>query len=289
MNEGRIIKLIGGVYTVQDLNDRSTHSLRPRGIFRHKNESPKVGDLVRYDETLIQEILPRTNELVRPPIVNVDQALLINSTKSPNFSAFLLDRFLILAHQADIEPIIVINKIDLLGKVAYEKLRDEISHYEKYYRVFYVSAKDPSTLKAFKEVFEDRLSVLAGQTGSGKSSLLNAIDPSLDLKTGETSKALGRGRHTTRHTELLELCGGLIADTPGFSKLDFHDIEADELTNYYLDFLERIDGCKFRGCRHINEPSCAIKKAVEDGEIPKERYNNYRRIHEELQAQKKYY
>ncbi len=288
MKKGIIIKLIGGIYTVLD-GDNQRHTLKPRGIFRHKNKSPKVGDIVDFDETTITHIHPRNNDLVRPPIVNVDQAILINSTLRPNFSLFLLDRFLVLSHQEEITPVIVINKIDLLGKVAFDKLKSELAYYEQYYDVYYLSAKQPQTLEAFKQTFDGKVSVFAGQTGSGKSSLLNAIDPSLDLKTGETSKALGRGRHTTRHTELLTISSGLIADTPGFSKLDFNAMEAEDLTHYYIDFFERSQDCKFRGCQHINEPSCAIKKAVENGDIPQSRYDNYQKIHKEITNQKKYY
>ncbi len=288
MEKGRIIKLIGGIYTVKDETNQH-HSLKPRGVFRHKKESPKVGDFVEFEGATIYHMLPRKNELIRPPIVNVDQAILINSTKSPNFSTFLLDRFLVLAHQADIDPVIVVNKIDLLGEVALQKLKDTLSHYEAYYDVYYLSAKLKPTLNVFESIFDSKVSVLAGQTGSGKSSLLNALDDSLDLKTGETSKALGRGRHTTRHTELLEIMGGLIADTPGFSKLDFYGLTTDDLPHLYPDFVAYRSNCKFRGCHHINEPKCAIKTAVENNEIPKNRYENYQKIYEEIKNQKPIY
>ncbi len=288
MKKGRIIKLIGGIYTVKG-DDNTHHSLKPRGVFRHKNESPKVGDMVEFEGTLITKVYPRVNELIRPPIVNVDQAILINATKSPNFSTFLLDRFLILAHQASIEPVIVINKIDLLGEVALDKLKKTLRYYEQFYDVYFLSAKSPETLQSFETLFKDKVSVLAGQTGSGKSSLLNTLDNTLDLKTGETSKALGRGRHTTRHTELLEIKGGLIADTPGFSKLDFYNLTTDDLPHLYPDFFEKESACKFRGCHHINEPKCAIKKAVENNEIPTNRYNNYQKIYEEIKQQKPIY
>jgi len=288
MKKGRIIKLIGGIYTVKD-EQNIQHSVKPRGVFRHKNKSPKVGDMVEFEGSVITKVYPRDNELVRPPIVNVDQAVLINATKSPNFSTFLLDRFLILAHQASITPVVVINKIDLLGEVALQKLKKTLAYYERFYDVYYVSAKAPDTLKSFETLFKDKVSVLAGQTGSGKSSLLNALDHSLDLKTGETSKALGRGRHTTRHTELLEIKGGLIADTPGFSKLDFYNLVTDDLPHLYPDFFEKESACKFRGCHHINEPKCAIKQAVEENEIPKDRYHNYLKIYEEIKQQKPIY
>ncbi len=288
MRKGRIIKLIGGQYTILDAHGERI-VLKPRGVFRHRNQSPKVGDIVRFDEDFIRAIEPRYSELARPPIANVDQALLINSAKAPDFSFFLLDRFLVLAAQANVDAVIVVNKIDLLQDSALSDLRSNLAYYEQFYPVYFVSAKQQATLDELREVFKGKVNVFAGQTGSGKSSILNTLEPSLELKTGAISKALGRGRHTTRHTELIELAGGLVADTPGFSKLDFYEMEEEDLGEYYPDFFERSDQCRFRGCAHINEPGCAVKQAVETGDIPKRRYDNYVRIYEELSEQKTKY
>ncbi len=288
MKQGRIIKLIGGQYSVIDEQQQTT-VVKPRGVFRHEKKHPKVGDMVQFDDDLITKLEPRKNELHRPAVANVDQAFIINGVKNPAFSFFLLDRFLIHAEKEDIKAVIVVNKIDLLTKEERRQLQDDLLYYERHYDVYYVSAKQKETLEQLSDVFKDKITVLAGQTGSGKSSLLNALDPSLSLKTQPTSKALGRGKHTTKHSELLPISGGLVADTPGFSKLDFEGIDAVDLPNYYIDFYERSNLCKFRGCQHLNEPGCAVKKAVENYEIPKNRYDNYVRIYEEIKQIKPKY
>lgn len=275
MKKGRIIKLTGGLYTVMNTEDGSTLNLKARGLFRHTKESPKVGDFVEYNEDFIQTIEKRENSLLRPPISNVDQAILIQSAKKPDFQFTLLDQFLLLIEHEDILPVIVINKIDLLEEEELKKIKDALAYYEDYYDVYYVSAKQGIGVDALPEVFEGKVSVFAGQTGAGKSSLLNALDASLDLETNEISKALGRGKHTTRHTELIPLFGGLIADTPGFSKLDFSHIDEEEVAHCFVDFFKRSSDCKFRECKHINEPKCAVKEALKKGEILKERYEDY--------------
>ena len=288
MKNGRIIKLIGGKYTVLgDEGDLVT--LTPRGKMRHINTSPKVGDLVTYNDDFIQEVLPRHNDLVRPAIANVDQAILVHSATRPTFSFNLLDRFLTIIENEDITPIIVVTKIDLMNPDDLALLKDKLAYYETYYNVYYVDAKHREHIEQLDTVFHDKISVLAGQTGAGKSTLLNAIDPSLDLKTDDISDALGRGKHTTRHVELIPLSGGLIADTPGFSKLDFRNIDLDNIPLNFVDFFERSHQCKFNGCTHINEPKCAVKEAVKNGEILPSRYENYKRIYEEVKEIKPKY
>ncbi len=288
MEEGRIVKLLGGVYTVEDEKGNRVNR-KARGKFRHVKSSPKVGDRVLFGQDFITEILKRQNDLHRPPIANIDQAVLINSAKEPDFSFFLMDRFLVLIESEDITPIIVVNKIDLLSETELADLQEKLSYYETFYEVYYVSKHDTERLRALSNVFADKISVLAGQTGGGKSSLLNAIDPSLSLKIGDVSKALGRGRHTTRHVELLRICDGLVADTPGFSKLDFGGLEAEDLPHMYPDFFELSSKCQFRGCTHMNEPKCAVKKAVANQDIPAFRYDNYKQIYQELDAKEKRY
>ncbi|MFH5881911.1 ribosome small subunit-dependent GTPase A [Liberiplasma polymorphum] len=288
MQKGRIIKLIGGQYTVLD-DQKKRRVLKPLGVFRHRDISPKVGDIVDFDEDSIHHVYERSNNLVRPPVANVDQAIILNAAKEPDFSFHLLDRFLVLVEKEDVTPVIVVSKIDLLKDEELSLLKQQLTYYETMYDVYFTSVKQDDTLVPLKNLLKDKISVFAGQTGSGKSSLLNALDIKLKLETGEISKALGRGRHTTRHSELLELYGGLVADTPGFSKLDFYQMDIDDLPVYYPDFFERSKDCKFRGCHHINEPSCAVKKAVDSGEILKARYQNYLLIYEEISTIKKKY
>ena len=288
MKEGIITKLIAGQYTIKS-DDRRLYQLKPLGVFRHKDISPKVGDRVIFNEDHILELKPRKNDLVRPPIVNVDQAILIHSADKPAFSFNLLDRFLVLVEAEDITPIIIVSKVDLLSPEALKKLKDKLSYYQTFYQVYYSSKYDQALISPIKDILKDKVSVFAGQTGAGKSSLLNALDLNLSLKTGEISKALGRGKHTTRHTELLEVFGGLVADTPGFSKLDFQSIDAELLPAHYPDFVALSGDCKFRGCLHINEPKCAVKEAVKNHEILPSRYENYKLIYEEIHQQKKRY
>jgi ribosome biogenesis GTPase len=288
MKNGRIVKLTGGLYTVQDEHG-NRHDIKPRGLFRHKDISPKVGDKVRYSDDAIEEVLPRENELVRPAIANVDQAILIHSAKEPEFSLYLLDRFLVLVEQEHIKPVIIVTKIDLLSEDELTLLKTKLTYYESYYTIYYTSTKDTTTLTTVKSLLADKISVFAGQTGAGKSSLLNALDIDLDLETGIISKALGRGKHTTRHTELHKAYDGLVADTPGFSKLDFYDLNKDEIKDYYPDFVSYQDDCKFRGCVHLNEPKCAVKAAVLNGDIPKHRYDNYKLIYNEIDQKKTIY
>lgn len=285
MKKGRITKLIGGLYTVRDEQNNS-HELKARGKFRHKKESPKVGDLVKFDDDFIMEVLGRKNNLVRPPVCNIDQAILINSAKQPDFSFNLLDRFLLLIEHESITPVIIITKIDLLEEDERRELQDKMKYYEQYYDVYFVSSVTKENTENLQELFKDKVSVFAGQTGAGKSSLLNALNPQFDLETNAISKALGRGKHTTRHSELLDLFGGLVADTPGFSKLDFYDIKPEEIPDCFVDFFSHSSECKYRGCTHINEPKCKVKELVESGEILASRHHNYKVITEEIKSQK---
>ncbi len=288
LEKGRIIKLIGGWYTVAGC-DGKRRDVKPLGIFRYQNERPKVGDIVSFDDESILSVETRTNDLVRPSICNVDQVLLIMSAKRPEFSLQLLDRFLILILNSRITPAIIITKTDLMTKDERETLEKTAEYYRSFFPTVFVSNKTNEGLEEIKKLTKGKTNVLAGQTGAGKSSLLNSLNPTLELKTDDISEALGRGKHTTRHVELIEFGDGWIADTPGFSKLDFIDIEPDSLQNLYPDFVNLSEGCRFSGCRHLKEPDCKVKEAVEAGSILKERYDNYCRFYAEIKAIKPKY
>ena len=288
MKKGRIVKLIGGLYTVQD-KEKNKYVVKPLGIFRHKNISPKVGDMVDFNNDSIIKVYERENELYRPMISNVNQVLLVNSAKKPNFSFLLLDKFLAMIEAYNIMPIIIVTKVDLMNNEELFILKEKLTYYKKFFTVIYFSKITKVGLNEILEITKNNINVLAGQTGAGKSSLLNTINPELKLKTNEISKALGRGKHTTRHVEIFEFGNGYIADTPGFSKLEFLDFKADQLKYYYPDFFEYSSLCKFHECNHIHEPKCEVKRLVEVGKIPKFRYDNYVTIYQEIESLKTVY
>ncbi|MBN2504696.1 MAG: ribosome small subunit-dependent GTPase A [Bacilli bacterium] len=288
MKKGRIIKLTGGIYTVCD-EFGGRKQLKPLGIFRYKNFKPKVGDIVEFDDNSILKVYPRENDLVRPAIANVDQALLVTSAKEPDFSFTLLDRFLVLIHQQAIDPVIIVTKIDLLDENKLDELNRKLAYYERFYPVIRVSNKKLFNIDAVTQIAKGKVNVLAGQTGAGKSSLLNAIDPNLELATDEISVALGRGKHTTRHVELIEFASGWIADTPGFSKLEFVDIDIYTLKDLYPDFRELSSNCRFNGCTHTHEPGCAVTEAYQGKLILPERYENYQKFYQEIKQTKPKY
>lgn len=288
MKKGRITKLVAGVYTVTD-DTKTEYKLKPLGVFRHRNITPKVGDIVTFNDDSIIALDERKNELYRPMIANVDQALLVNAAKQPNFSFLLLDKFLAMIEAFNIVPIIIVTKIDLLSETELAILKQQLAYYSKYFEIVYFSKVTKTGIKEILELTNNKVNVLSGQTGAGKSSLLNAINPELNLETNEISKALGRGKHTTRYVEIFEFGNGYIADTPGFSKLEFENFESDQLKYYYPDFFEKSNLCKFHECNHIHEPKCEIKRLVEIGEIPQFRYDNYVTIYHEIKAVKPKY
>ena len=267
---GKIIKQISNDYTVK-IDDKII-VCKPRGKFRNLGITPLVGDNVKVDveNKYILEILDRKNQLERPSISNIDQAVIVTSVKIPDFSSNLLDKLLNVIEFNNVKPIICFTKLDLLSD---EKLK-EIRNIQDYYRKIGYEVYD-NTDEELKNIFKDKITVFAGQSGAGKSSLLNRLDSTLDLEIGEVSIALGRGKHTTRHTELIEVLGGLIADTPGFSALDFKDMSKSDIRDNFIEFNEYKDLCEYKDCMHINEKVCAIKKQVENNVILKSRYDNY--------------
>ncbi|HEY4551736.1 MAG TPA: ribosome small subunit-dependent GTPase A [Bacillaceae bacterium] len=293
MIEGKIIKALSGFYYV--LAEEELIQCRGRGVFRKNKVTPLVGDQVIFQaendkEGYIMEVLPRTNELVRPPIANVDQAILVFSATEPDFSPLLLDRFLAIIEAKGILPIICITKSDLLSEEERIEIESYMADYQQIgYEVVLLSSKTNEGISLIFPFLEGKTSVFAGQSGVGKSSLLNALKPELQIKTDKISEHLGRGKHTTRHVELVEFGGGLVADTPGFSSLEFTDIELEELGECFPEMARLSANCKFRGCLHMNEPKCAVKEAVKDGGIPSHRYEHYQLFFSEIKDRKPRY
>lgn len=274
MHQGRIIKNISNQYVVHTQDSQNIECV-PMGKLR-KSLTPIVGDYVLYekinDKYVIQKVLPRKNQLKRPVIANVDQAIIVMSAKDPDFSLALLDRLLFLVCYENIKPVICITKLDLIAKD--DEVYTYIEDYKKSGYEVYLSGKDFDT-KEIKSILSGKVSVLTGQSGAGKSSLINRIDESFNLQTQKISKALGRGKHTTRHCELFNISDGWLGDTPGFSSLDFSMVDISKLASSIIDFKDYLGMCKFNDCIHVNEPDCAIKEAVAENKISKYRYHSY--------------
>ena len=267
--EGLIIRNISNEYIVK--NTSGIYPCRARGKFRKDKIVPLVGDKVIFDEknNYFLEIKKRKNHLIRPTVANIDQALIVTSVKSPNLDTNLLDKLLTIISYNNIEPIICFTKLDLLT----QDEQKEIKNLTNYYQKIGIKVFDNIHLDKLKASLKNKVSVLTGQTGAGKSSLLNKIDPKLKLKTGEISKALGRGRHTTRHVELYKIQDFYIVDTPGFSALDINAYTNEQIKDSFVEFKNF--NCKFRNCMHLKEKECAVKDALINQEILESRYNNY--------------
>ncbi|AOT68412.1 ribosome small subunit-dependent GTPase A [Geosporobacter ferrireducens] len=291
MIEGTIIKGIGGFYYVRVEN--KIYECRARGRFRKEKITPLVGDHVHISvdnaskQGVIEGIMDRKTELIRPPVANVDQAVIVFAIQQPDPKLSLLDRFLILAENEDLDVVICLNKIDLEAKEELQRLR---MIYEQIgYQVIATSTKVKMGVEDLKECLKNQTTVFAGPSGVGKSSLLNSIQPNLALQTGEISQKIERGKHTTRHVELLPLeFGGWVLDTPGFSSLQVDFIDKEELQYLFKEFNEYLDRCKFQPCNHINEPDCAVKRALEHGHIHISRYESYRQLLEEIEQARRY-
>ena len=295
MEKGIIIKALSGFYYVEDKRTKKIVQCRSRGLFRKTKITPLVGDhvgfLVEKDKSgYIMEVEPRKNELIRPPIANVDIALVVFSAKEPDFNLKLLDRLLAMIEAKGIEVIIVVTKIDLLTETENDQLQ-LILHYYRHigYVIFETSSAENQGMIDLKNFIKDQIIVICGQSGVGKSSLLNTLDGTLKLEVNEISKALGRGKHTTRHVQLHPLNQAWVADTPGFSSLELEELNEIDLASSFVEYQKRSERCKFRGCIHENEPKCAVKEAVQTGEFMQARYDNYLQFLNEIKSRKPKY
>lgn len=290
---GKIIKGIAGFYYVH-IENKGVYACRAKGIFRNANQKPLVGDNVRIDildedkkEGNVIEILPRRNELLRPAVANIDQALIIFSIVKPNPNFNLLDRFLIRMERQKLQSIICFNKQDIASGEEKEALR---AAYETCgCHVLFVSALEGDGMEALRGYLTGKTTVVAGPSGVGKSTIINFLYPEANMETGSISRKIERGRHTTRHSEIIALGeDAYIMDTPGFTSLSIEEIPKEELGTYYPEFGKYEPSCRFSGCAHINEPDCGVKEAVECGHISRVRYENYKILYQELKDKKKY-
>ncbi len=267
---GKIVKLISNDYTV--ISNNKKYICKARGLFRNQKIKPLVGDIVEFDEknNYILKINKRKNELVRPPISNIDQALIVTPVK-PHFDSYLLDKLLTIIEFNNIKPIICFSKLDLLNNDEFKQIDEYVKYYKKIGYDVYLN----NEIDKIKKIFKDKITVFTGQSGAGKSTLLNNLDSNLSIKTAEISKALGRGKHTTRHVELINILDGLIADTPGFSDISFIDLTKQDIRDNFIEFNIYKDKCKYRDCMHNKEDECEVKNKVNNNEIIKSRYENY--------------
>lgn len=290
--QGIIVKAIAGFYYVKIGGD--IIECRARGIFKKKKISPLVGDKVviaidEADQTKgrIDEILPRSIQLIRPPVANVTQAIVVFAVAQPDPNINLLDKLLAICEYRGLKVVLCFNKVDLESQEAIKAL--ENIYMDAGYQVIPTSATNHIEIEALKEVLKDEISVFAGPSGVGKSSLLNEIQEGIKLEVGGLSKKIARGKHTTRHSELLPLeSGGMVVDTPGFTSMDMTEIPIESLDTCFLDFKSYIGTCKFNNCKHLNEPDCGVKNAVDEKEIHQSRYESYVYFMNALEEHRRY-
>ena len=291
--QGKIIKGIAGFYYIY-AEDGNVYECKAKGIFRKDNFKPLVGDNVEITvlneeekEGSVTSILPRRNSLIRPAVANVDQAFLIFAMENPKPNFLLLDRFLMMMKQQEIPAVICFNKKDVGEKEEMEKL------YEIYtgcgYRVVLSSTYEGEGMDEIHEILKGKKTVVAGPSGVGKSSITNCMQGEVQMETGEISKKLKRGKHTTRHSQVIPVeKNTFLVDTPGFSSLYLTDMKEEELRDYFPEFVMYEPQCRFQGCMHIHEPGCAVKKALSEGKISQQRYDNYLALYEELKEKRRY-
>lgn len=291
--QGKIIKGIAGFYYVH-VSGQGVYECKAKGIFRKEHMKPLVGDDVELEVLDMQKmlgnihrILPRRNALLRPAVANVDQALILFAIVKPDPNFNLLDRFLIRMERQNLPTIICFNKQDIATPEEKESLRKA---YETCgYQVLFISALENEGVESVRRLLQGKTTTLAGPSGVGKSSLINQLSPAANMETGAISEKIERGRHTTRHSEIIALGEETyIVDTPGFTSLDISEITKEELGGYYPEFMQYEPACRFRGCAHMSEPSCGVKEAVEGGKISRVRYENYRILYQELKEVKRY-
>lgn len=287
--KGIIQQSLSGFYDV--IADGKIYRTRGRGNFRKKKIKPVVGDRVEFSDGYLLKVLPRQNEMVRPPIANITMAVVVTAAIQPTFSPNLLDRQLVGLEEQGITPLIFFSKTDLLNDDQYDHIKEVAAGYSKIgYQVF--CDRQPfaeDQLSRLQKPLVGQVVTMMGQTGAGKSTLLNHLAPELGLATGEISQALKRGRHTTRKVSLLNVNGALIADTPGFSSYETFDMTVEELPNLFPEMRRLAPECKFRGCLHLKEPRCAVKNALDHGIIMKSRYDDYVQFHDIIVNQKPNY
>ncbi len=281
-----IIKSVRGLYTVASPDGVLTEC-PARGVLRKKGQEPYVGDYVRMEGDVIAEVLPRRNEIIRPPLANLDQLCFVVSMCEPQPNLRLLDKFIAVSAYKEIEPLLLLTKVDLASCEEIYALYSSIG-----IPIVTVDYQNPESLEAVRNAFAGKVSALTGNSGAGKSTLLNALDSTLEIPTGEISQKLGRGRHTTRHAQLYPLSsGGYIADTPGFSTFDtqrYAIIRKEALADCFAEFAEYKGNCRFHDCSHTCEKGCAVLEAVENGAIPKSRHESYCDMYEEAKQIKEW-
>lgn len=289
---GRIVRGIAGFYYVQ--TGSRIYECKAKGIFRKDKKKPLPGDYVEIDildevslTANISAILPRTNELIRPAVANVDLALVIMAAASPAPNLNLLDRFLVTMEQQRVNCCVCFNKQDLVDEQIKDRLRE--SYRNTGYPVLFTSARQEEGFLELRKILSGRTTTVAGPSGVGKSSLINCLQSHTSMETGEISSKIERGKHTTRHSELICVSEGTyIVDTPGFSSIELIGMEKEELQDYFPDFAPWEPECRFAGCAHVKERDCGVKRALERGEISTSRYENYCQLYEELKGHRKY-